>query len=129
MTRMKQELLNIWLFYLVAAAPLSVLVAFLGRRRTEWKLWEASVFVVPFSVWFLCCLCHLLLFPLSENKGILQPFVESFVLGLGVPILSLVRVIVGRKQAAWPFSGFLIVGLSAVGIAVALCVPRFMTVD
>jgi hypothetical protein len=121
---MKQELLTIWLFYLVAAVPLGLLIAFLGRRCTKWKLWEASVFVVPFAGWFLCYL-----FPPASTKGILQPFAESFILGLGVPILTMVRVFVGRKQPAWPFSAILIAALSVVGMVVAMLVPRLMAVD
>ena len=113
-----------WGIYLLPALPISLLIAFLGRGRVRWRVWESLVFFMPFLCWYLCYLL-----PSVSTKGINQPVFELFFLGFGAPIVIGIRVALAKRKSTWPFSASLIGTLSIIAIIVAMFLPRFMPTD
>ena len=44
---------KLWFLQAVATFAFVAPIAFLGRSRAAWRVWELLAFVVPFSIWLL----------------------------------------------------------------------------
>lgn len=76
-----------FLTYLLPAVPLSFPILYFGRRRAQFKWWELSALLVPFSIW----VCF---WVLSRDKS-LGNLVEALILGAAIPIAASLRVLIG----------------------------------
>lgn len=102
----------IWAIFACPAACLAGLVIFFGRRRVDSKGWEALVFVIPFGIW-ACLMAS----DLSVNQKSLGNLGEPIYFTAAIPVVALVRVVVGRRLPQTPFAVALIVLVSTIAIA------------
>jgi len=99
-----------WLIFLLPAVSLSLPICLLGRKRAQFRLWEVSAFVVPFIIWLVC-------FQLLAGGKSLGNIIEAAVLGGSIPLIVLIRTIIG---------GYLNRSLVATGLMGLDCVFAFV---
>jgi hypothetical protein len=86
-------LLWLWLGHAGLALPIVLLSVFLTRRSVSWHWWEASVFVVPFGVWFL-------LLSADVQPKSLANAAECFLISAAIAVAAPVRAWLGRSTKA-----------------------------
>jgi len=109
-----------WLIPTGIAAAISLPIIILGRHRVRWRVWELLAFVLPFAVWFALRYC----FPLpSEAKGIAN-MGEPIYFTAGIPIVILLRVLVGKRIPETVSAVALIAILCAAAASVYFFTPN-----
>ena len=111
-------MLLIWLVHAAIAAVLSAPVVFLSRRRVHWRYWELLVLVLPFTVWAI-----LMFSELSTGRKSLSNLIEPFYIAAAIPVVVLVRVVVGSRVPERVLSCFLIAVMCIVAGGVFFFVP------
>lgn len=111
-------LFSIWVIFSIPAALLAGLVIFFGRHRVDPKGWDALVLVIPFGIW--ACLTAS---DLSFDQKSLGNLGEPIYFTAAIPVVALVRVVVGRRLPQTPFAVALIVLVSTIAIATFFLVP------
>ena len=81
----------LWLAFLIPAAPLAAACWFFGRPRVTRFKWESALLVVPFLIWLLLVMIE------KKGKSSLNAAGEPFLLGCGVALVCVARVVVGKK--------------------------------
>ena len=111
-------LLLIWAAQAAFGAVLSAPILFFGRKRIDWSFWELLGLVVPFCVW-----AALMLSPLSAGRKSLANLGEPVYISFAMPVLALLRVIIGRRISERVYAASFIAVLIVVAVAVFFLVP------
>jgi len=105
-----------WHVYFLFAAIPSAPIIYLGRHRAKWHWAEVLVFFAPFWTWVA------LMFTDMRPKS-LANLIELLYVAVGVPVAALIRVILGRREPLWLYSGVLIALLCALAVILYLTTP------
>ena len=97
----------LWSIYLFPAALSSFPFWLLGARRAKWTRLDYSVLLFPFLVWVAVLFAN---YPEHRN------FLNTFWIGCGVPVVAMIRVIVGQRVNRYRLAGVLITLYSFVPI-------------
>nr|ALS90661.1 capsule biosynthesis CapC [uncultured bacterium] len=81
-----------YVLFLLGSLPLTALVIAFGRRRVTFYVWELAAFLMPYITWYMGD--HVV-----YRAKTLGNMSEAVIVGLGVPVAALIRVVFGRKRA------------------------------
>jgi hypothetical protein len=115
--------LVIWLIHAGIALILSAPVLFFGRRRVQWRRWELLVVILPFTAWLL-----LMASQFSVGRKGVANIEEAFILALGVPIVAVLRVVIGDRLPQSVCAGVFIFLLCAGAVAVFFTAPPMLVI-
>ena len=81
-----------------------------GLRRVEWNIWDASILVLPFALWFIASSIFM--------QSVAGFFFEGLILGFIAPLSPISRVLIGSRynQKKLAFGLVLMLCFIAVGI-------------
>jgi hypothetical protein len=81
--------LMLWLFYL---APMLIVLPlwYFGRKRICLNIWDYSLFIIPYTVWFI-------LLSYNENGKTVSNYIESPLTGIIVLMAPIFRIIIGNR--------------------------------
>jgi len=109
------------LFILLLCPPLGValVIAVLGRRRADWRLWDSSLLICPLLTW------SALAFALPNGKSLSNLYFEVFIIAWLAPIAILIRVGLGRLRCNDGLKFSVLVFEAFVAAVVFVVVPPF----
>lgn len=111
----------LWALYAIIPAFITAPIVFWSRHRVHWYPWELLAFILPFGIWLTLSWMR---FAPSPPKG-LDNLIESFYLGLGIPLVALIRAVVGRGCTTYErgFAGALLLLLCGLAAAIYFLIP------
>ena len=111
-------LFRIWALHAAVGFALSAPVLFFGRKRIGWANWLLLCLIIPFGAWMV-----LMLSPLSTGQKSLANLGEPIYLSFAMPVLALIRVLVGKKITERVYAASFIGVLCLVAVTVFFAVP------
>ena len=111
-------ILFIWLEHAVIAAVLTAPIVFFGRKRVHWRTWELLMLVLPFAVW-----TFLMFSELGNGSKSLANLAEPLIFAPAIPIVTLIRVAIGRRVPERPCAACLLILMCALAASVYFFVP------
>jgi hypothetical protein len=113
-----ETLFLIWSAHAVIGAALAAPILFLGRKRVACANWELLVLVIPFCVWVV-----LMLSPLASGRKSLANLGEPVYVSFAMPVLALLRIVIGRRLSETACATSLIAALCVVAAVIFFMVP------
>lgn len=105
-----------WFWYLACSIPGTGLLVYWGRQRVTWHLWEVGIFVLPMLMWFTGMM-------IDSSGKTLSNMGEVTVLGLGVNLCAVIRVMTGRLRMQSAIACGLQVVMCVIAVAVYFLTP------
>jgi hypothetical protein len=107
-----------WLIHAGIAGILSAPIVYFSRKRIHWHRRELLVLIIPFGIWFV-----LSGFTGIRPKSLANAAFEPAIFGFAVPIVALVRVVIGPRVSESVWFPILIGAVSVVAVSVYFAVP------
>src|ERR1700754_898565 len=108
---------GLWIFYLVPAGVLSIPIWVIGRRRVEWVWWEFSILVLPFFLFISLDAWRI-------RGGLGWAVITGATYSGGVvPLMALIRVIVGKRINATLMASSLLIAACFIVIVIYMLLP------
>jgi cytochrome bd-type quinol oxidase subunit 2 len=108
----------LWLVHVLVTSPVVAPVLWFGRHRVRWNWWEATVFIVPFSLWLGLVLTN-------WRPKTLANLGECFLISLAIVVGVLLRTLLGRSGDNRRVGAVLVLGVTAIAVATYFVTPMW----
>ena len=109
-------LIHLWFVHAILALIVASPIAYFGRQRISWHVWELLVFVLPFSIWVA-------LMSYGNMPKSLSNLGEVINITIAIPVATLIRVAVGSRFPQSLTAAILVVLLCIVSAATYFLTP------
>jgi hypothetical protein len=105
-----------WFLFLIPAAPVCLVIWYLGRRRVLWNKLDFLILVVPYATWMILAIA------VNLPKS-LANFSELLCLGLAINLAPIIRLVLQRSWNGNVVAAALLIVAAVVAAGIYFYVP------